>query len=164
MDDLTDDVRRRGASTSGPLVALTGRDTYRGLLFLGTAIPFGTVWMAALIAGWTLTVAVAITPFVVVVVVRSGVFADLAARAESATARELLAMPSYPARHRGGLGAALGPLQRASVRHLARRHPPRDAAAHPGWPGTPRARRQPRPAVRGVVAPACLRSAWRQHD
>jgi signal transduction histidine kinase len=97
----------------GPLAAVTNRDTYRDLLFLSSALPFGTLWLAGLAAGWGLAVTLAITPVVVPVVIGLGVLADLAARAESATARQLLAVPSYPTRHRGGLGANLRPLARA---------------------------------------------------
>jgi signal transduction histidine kinase len=95
------------------LSAVTDRDTYRGLLFLSTALPLGMLWFTALIAGSALAIALAITPLVVVVVIALGAFVELAARAESGTVRELLAVPSYPASPPGGAGAGLGPLRRA---------------------------------------------------
>jgi signal transduction histidine kinase len=110
MDERTD---ARGAAMTGSFAALTDRDTYRGLLFLGSALPFGILWLLGLTAGWALAVTLAIPPVGVLVVIGFGVLADLAARAESATARRLLGVPSYPARHRGGLGANLRPLTRA---------------------------------------------------
>ena len=98
---------------SGPLAALTDRDTYRGLLFLSAALPLGSLWLAALVTGWALAIGLAITPLVILVVIGAGLAAELAARAESGMARQLLGVPSYPARHRGGLGAARNPLARA---------------------------------------------------
>jgi signal transduction histidine kinase len=95
------------------LSALTQRDTYRGLLFLTAALPLGTLWFTALVVGGALAIAVAITPLVVGVVIVLGGLVALAARAESAVARELLGVPSYPALPLGGPGARLGPLGRA---------------------------------------------------
>jgi hypothetical protein len=60
----------------GPLAAVTDRDTYRGLLFLSTALPLGTLWLAASTAGWVLAVTLAITPLGVLVVIGLGVLAD----------------------------------------------------------------------------------------
>jgi signal transduction histidine kinase len=97
----------------GPTAALTNRDTYRSLLFLGSALPFGILWLVALTTGWALAVTLAITPVGVLVVIGLGVLADLTARAESGTARQLLGVRFHPARHRGGLGANLRPLARA---------------------------------------------------
>jgi signal transduction histidine kinase len=98
---------------SGPLAAVTSRDTYRGLLFLSAALPLGSLWLAALVAGWALAIGLAITPLVVLVIMGAGLVADLAARVESGMARQLLDVPSYPPRHRGGLGTARSPLPRA---------------------------------------------------
>jgi signal transduction histidine kinase len=99
---------------SRALSPFTNRDTYRALLFLSTAVPFGSLWFSGLVTGGALVVGVAITPLVIGAVMLLGGFVALAARAESATVRGLLGVPSYPALPPGGpgTGTGLGPLRR----------------------------------------------------
>jgi signal transduction histidine kinase len=94
------------------LSPLTDRDTYRRLLFLSSALPLGALWFTALVTGLALSIALAITPLVILVVVGLGVFVQLAARAECSMVRGLLDVPSYPASRLAGPAAGLGPLQR----------------------------------------------------
>ena len=92
---------------------MTDRDTYRRLLYLSTALLLGTLWFAGLVTGFALTVALAVTPLVLLVVVGLGVFVQLAARAECSTVRALLGVPAYPATQLAGPAAGLGPVRRA---------------------------------------------------
>jgi signal transduction histidine kinase len=94
------------------LSPLTDRDTYRRLLFLSSALPLGALWFTALVTGLALSIALAITPLVILVVVGLGVFVQLAARAECSMVRGLLDVPSYPASRLAGPPAGIGPLQR----------------------------------------------------
>ena len=59
------------------------------------------------------TVALAVTPLVLLVVVGLGVFVQLAVRAECSTVRALLGVPAYPATQLAGPAAGLGPVRRA---------------------------------------------------
>ncbi len=77
----------------GPLRPLADVQTYRTLLFLVTGIPLGTLWLGVLIAGWTLTVVLAITPLVIVVLLGFSAATALAGQAERAIARDLLGAP-----------------------------------------------------------------------
>ena len=77
----------------GPLRPLADIQTYRTLLFLVTGIPLGALWLGVLIAGWTLTVALAITPLVIVVLLGFSAATALAGQAERAIARDLLGAP-----------------------------------------------------------------------
>jgi hypothetical protein len=70
----------------GPLRPLADIQTYRTLLFLVTGIPLGVLWLGVLIAGWTLTVALAITPLVIVVLLGFSAATALAGHAERAIA------------------------------------------------------------------------------
>ena len=72
--------------------------TYRGLLFLLTAVPLGAAWLAITLAGWLAISAVAITPLVVLVIVGFSEVVRLMARAEGAIARSLLGTLTYPPR------------------------------------------------------------------
>jgi signal transduction histidine kinase len=103
----------RGARHRAPLAALGDRDTYRSLLFLGTALPFGIVWVVGASVGWGLAAGLVVTPLVVPVVISLGVLTGLAARAEAVTARQLLDVPCSPPRLRGWPGSGLGPVRRA---------------------------------------------------
>ena len=67
--------------------------TYRTLLFLVTGIPLGALWLGMLLAGWTLTVAFAITPLVIVILLGFSAATALAGLAERAIARDLLGAP-----------------------------------------------------------------------
>lgn len=82
----------------GPLRPLADIQTYRTLLFLVTGIPLGALWLGVLIAGWTLTVALAITPLVIVVLLGFSAATALAGQAERAIARDLLGAPGGPLR------------------------------------------------------------------
>jgi signal transduction histidine kinase len=82
----------------GPLRPLADIQTYRTLLFLVTGIPLGVLWLGVLIAGWTLTVALAITPLVIVVLLGFSAATALARQAERAIARDLLGAPGGPLR------------------------------------------------------------------
>jgi signal transduction histidine kinase len=92
---------------------VTDRDTYRRLAYLSTALLLGTLWFAGLVTGFALTVALAVTPLVLLVVVGLGVFVQLAARAECSMVRELLGVPAYSAAQLAGPAAGLGPVRRA---------------------------------------------------
>ncbi len=82
-----------------PLLApVTNRDTYRALLFLIAAVPTGTLWAATLIAGWTVSTTLLITPLVIPIVIGFGAAVALAARVECGLARELLGARTYPPR------------------------------------------------------------------
>jgi signal transduction histidine kinase len=76
-----------------PLRPVADMQTYRTLLFLVTGIPLGTLWLGMLIAGWTLTVVLAITPLVIVVLLGFSAATALAGQAERAIARDLLGAP-----------------------------------------------------------------------
>jgi signal transduction histidine kinase len=64
--------------------------TYRSLLFLGSAWVTGSVALAVLIAGWSLTASVLITPLVIPVVLGFRAAVGALARVEASLARELL--------------------------------------------------------------------------
>jgi len=72
--------------------------TYRTLLFLVTGVPLGALWLAMLIVGWALTVALAITPLVIVVLLGFSAAIALAGLVERAIARDLLGAPGGPRR------------------------------------------------------------------
>jgi signal transduction histidine kinase len=76
-----------------PLRPFADMQTYRTLLFLVTGIPLGTLWLGMLIAGWTFTVVLAITPLVIVVLLGFSAATALAGQAERAIARDLLGAP-----------------------------------------------------------------------
>ena len=73
--------------------------TYRSLLFLGSAIPLGTLALTVLIVGWTLTAVFLITPAVVVVLVGFRAAVCGVARVEALIARELLGVNAVGSRH-----------------------------------------------------------------
>lgn len=89
VDHVTTSPLRR----YGPLRPLADMQTYRTLLFLVTGIPLGALWLAMLIAGWALTVALAITPLVIVVLLGFSAATVLAGLVERALARDLLGAP-----------------------------------------------------------------------
>jgi signal transduction histidine kinase len=64
--------------------------TYRTLLFLATAIPLGSVWFAVLVAGWSITIGVAVTPLVVPALLGLALLTRVFASAESEIAKALL--------------------------------------------------------------------------
>ncbi len=65
--------------------------TYRSLLFLATAVPSAAIGGALLVAGWSLTLALAITPAVVAVLIGFRAAVGAIAAWEAFLARELLA-------------------------------------------------------------------------
>jgi signal transduction histidine kinase len=79
-------------------------ETYRRLLFLVSALPLGAVGLAVLIAGWTPTVVLAITPLVVPLLVALRFGVGQLARAEGALARGLLGVAADPPTGSGGTG------------------------------------------------------------
>ena len=96
----------------GPLRPLADMQTYRTLLFLVTGLPLGALWLALLITGWSLTVALAITPLVIVILLGFSAATALAGLVERAIARDLLGAPGgRPAR----AGRARGYWQRGAV-------------------------------------------------
>src|SRR5262245_42734976 len=76
--------------------------TYRSLLFLVAAVPVAAAVLALLIAGWTTTLVLVITPLVVpvLVVFRGGI--GLLARADAALAANLLGVETHPPISSGG--------------------------------------------------------------
>ena len=80
-----------------PLRPLADEQTYRTLLFLLPALPLGAVGFLVLIAGWTLTVCLAITPAVVPVLIGFRAVVGFLALAESRLARGLLGAAAGPA-------------------------------------------------------------------
>ena len=65
-------------------------ETYRAFLYQLGMVVLGSVGLALLIAGWTATIVLAITPLVVVVLIGFGLGVAALAAAEAALARELL--------------------------------------------------------------------------
>jgi signal transduction histidine kinase len=76
--------------------------TYRSLLFLGSAWVTGSVALAVLIAGWSLTASVLITPLVIPVVLGLRAAVGALARVEASLARELLGVEVRAARTSSG--------------------------------------------------------------
>src|SRR5262245_10378319 len=108
VDHVTTSLLKR----YGPLRPLADMQTYRTLLFLVTGLPLGALWLALLITGWSLTVALAITPLVIVILLGFSAATALAGLVERAIARDLLGAPGgRPAR----AGRARGYWQRGAV-------------------------------------------------
>jgi signal transduction histidine kinase len=78
--------------------------TYRSLLFLGSAWVTGSVALAVLIAGWSLTASVLITPFVIPVVLGFRAAVGALAGVEAALAHELLGVAVRAGRTSSGGG------------------------------------------------------------
>ncbi|HKA68074.1 MAG TPA: sensor histidine kinase [Actinomycetes bacterium] len=96
----------------GPLRPLADMQTYRTLLFLVTGIPLGALWLAMLTTGWALTVAFAITPLVIVILLGFSAATALAGLAERTIARDLLGAPGGRPRR---ITTATGYWQRGAV-------------------------------------------------
>jgi signal transduction histidine kinase len=77
-------------------------DTYRSLLFLLAAVPVAAVVLALLIAGWTTTLVLAITPLVIPLLVGFRGATGLLARVDAALARGLLGVETRPPIASGG--------------------------------------------------------------
>jgi signal transduction histidine kinase len=83
---------------------LVSSETYGALLYyLGTVV-LGSVGLAFLIAGWTTTVVLAITPLVVVILIGFGLGVGVLAAAEAGLARELLGVNVRPVVQTKGTG------------------------------------------------------------
>jgi signal transduction histidine kinase len=78
--------------------------TYRSLLFLGSAWLLGSVALALLIAGWSVTASVLITPLVIPVLLGFRAAVGALAGVEAALARELLGVDVRAGRMRSGRG------------------------------------------------------------
>ncbi|HEV7639537.1 MAG TPA: sensor domain-containing protein, partial [Gaiellaceae bacterium] len=78
--------------------------TYRSLLFLGSAWVTGSVALAVLIAGWSLTASVLITPLVIPVMLGFRAAVGALAGVEAALARELLGVEVRAGRTSSGGG------------------------------------------------------------
>jgi signal transduction histidine kinase len=70
--------------------------TYRALLYHLAAVVLGSVGLALVIAGWTTTVALAVTPLVVPILIGFRLAVGALAGAEAALARELLGVEVRP--------------------------------------------------------------------
>ncbi len=70
--------------------------SYRGLAFLLSALPLAGVWLGLLIAVWTVSLALAITPLVVPALIGTSVAVQGAAVVEAALARSLLGVGVRP--------------------------------------------------------------------
>jgi len=76
--------------------------TYRSLLFLATAVPFGTLAGVVLVTGWSLAVSLLITPLVVAILIAYRAAVGGVASWESLLARELLGADTGPQRLTSG--------------------------------------------------------------
>jgi signal transduction histidine kinase len=79
-------------------------ETYRAFLYQLGMVVLGSVALALLIAGWTTTIVLAITPLVVVALIGFGLGVGLLASAGAYLARELLGLNVTPALGAGGSG------------------------------------------------------------
>jgi signal transduction histidine kinase len=79
-------------------------ETYRALLYQLGMVVLGSIGLAVLIAGWTATIVLAITPLVVVALIGFGLGVGALAAAEAHLARELLGLNVRPARPARGSG------------------------------------------------------------
>jgi signal transduction histidine kinase len=79
-------------------------ETYRRLLFLVSALPLGILGLGVLVAGWSVTLVLAITPLVVPLLVGLHFAVGQLAWVEGALARSLLGVPVQPPRRSGGAG------------------------------------------------------------
>jgi signal transduction histidine kinase len=79
-------------------------DTYRALLYYLATVVLGSLGLALLIAGWTASVVLAITPLVVPILIGFRLGVGALAGAEAAVARELLGLNVRPARRTEGRG------------------------------------------------------------
>src|SRR4249920_1490381 len=83
-------MNRRRNPVLAPLRVVTDPATWSGLLFLVTALPLGAAGLALLVTGWSTTLALAITPAVVPVLIAFAFGVRLLAGAEAWVAREAL--------------------------------------------------------------------------
>jgi signal transduction histidine kinase len=87
-----------------PFRPLVRPSTYRTLLYLATALPIGACTLAVLIAGFTATAVLAVTPLLVVVLVAFRGAVGLVASADAALVRGLLGADVRPRITSGGSG------------------------------------------------------------
>jgi signal transduction histidine kinase len=85
-----------------PLAPLARAETYRSLAFLLAAVPVAAAALAVLVAGWTTTLVLAITPLVIFVLVGFRFAAGLLAGVDAALARGLLGIDVRPPFASGG--------------------------------------------------------------
>src|SRR4051794_22096572 len=97
-----DDHPTRTGSPMRLLRPFASADTYRSLVFLVLALPLAGVVLALLIAGWTVTLVLAITPLVIFVLVGYRGAVGLVARVDAALARGLLGVEVEPPIASGG--------------------------------------------------------------
>src|SRR2546423_10540677 len=76
----------------------------RVLVFLAAALPIGAATLALLIAGWTATAVLSVTPLVVPVLIGFRRAIGLLAGADAALARSLLGVDARPPLTSGGNG------------------------------------------------------------
>src|SRR4051794_26483070 len=76
--------------------------TYRSLAYLLAALPLSAVVLALLIAGWTTTLVLAITPLVVFCLVGYRAAVGIVARGDALLARGLLGVDTEPPLSAGG--------------------------------------------------------------
>ena len=76
----------------------------RALLFLAAALPVGAATLALMIAGWTATAVLSVTPLVVPVLMGFRRATGLLAAADAALARSLLGVEARPNTASGGTG------------------------------------------------------------
>jgi signal transduction histidine kinase len=89
---------------AAPFRPLVRPSTYRTLVYLATALPIGACTLAVLIAGFTLTAVLAVTPLLVVVLVAFRGAVGLVASADAALVRGLLGADVRPRITSGGAG------------------------------------------------------------
>ena len=83
-------------------------ETYRSLVFLLAALPLAAVVLALLIAGWTTTLVLAITPLVIFVLVGFRACVGLVARVDAALRAGLLGVEAEPPISSGGRSGSGG--------------------------------------------------------
>jgi signal transduction histidine kinase len=75
---------------------LFGKQTWGEAIFLVSAIPLGTLWFTILVTGWSLALGLAITPFVIPLLLGFAMLIRACATADAALARRLLHVRVYP--------------------------------------------------------------------
>jgi signal transduction histidine kinase len=75
---------------------LFGKRTWQEALYLLVGAPLGILWFTVLVTGWSVTVALAVTPFVIVNLLLLAAIFRGAAWVEASLARSLLGIDVYP--------------------------------------------------------------------
>jgi signal transduction histidine kinase len=89
---------------TAPFRPIAQAQTYRTLVFLAAAVPVGAAALALLIAGWTATAVLLVTPLVVVALIAFRGAVGLLSSADAALARTLLGAEVSPRLSSGGTG------------------------------------------------------------